>query len=94
MFLDIFIVGTLVATVIEYVCSFVQEKIFKTKSWDYSDFKYNLNGRVNLVYSIGFGMISMIIIKYIKQFSLYINRLTEYYLFFNFTLFVFILFML
>ena len=46
----IFIIGFLVASIVEYVCSYIQEKIFKTKSWDYSNFKFNLNGRINLVY--------------------------------------------
>lgn len=90
----IFIVGTLIATIVEYVCSYVQEKVFKTKSWDYSDFKFNLNGRVNLIYSIGFGIISMIVIKYIKSFAIFIEELLMSEMFLKFSCFVFIIFVL
>lgn len=57
----LFLFGTLISTFIEYVSSYLQEKIFKSRSWDYSDFVFNLNGRVNLVYSILFGLLSMVL---------------------------------
>lgn len=90
----VFIIGTIVATIVEYLCSYFQEKIFKTKSWDYSEFKYNLNGRVNLVYSIGFGFISMMVIKYIKNFAIFVNGLVNSKYFINFSILIFILFTL
>lgn len=77
----IFIIGVIVSSVIEYFCSYFQEKVFKTKSWDYSEFKFNLNGRINLVYSIGFGLISMFIIKYIKMFAELVGDCCEYKIF-------------
>lgn len=46
----------LVSAVFEYVTSYVLEKIFKTRWWDYSKHKYNLNGRVALDFTIGFGI--------------------------------------
>ena len=84
----VFIIGTIVATIVEYLCSYFQEKIFKTKSWDYSEFKYNLNGRVNLVYSIGFGFISMMVIKYIKNFAIFVNGLVNSEYFINFSILI------
>ena len=90
----IFIIGVLVATIVEYLCSYFQEKVFKTKSWDYSEFKYNLNGRVNLVYSIGFGLISMLVIKYIKNFEIYVSGLVNNETFIRVTILVFVLFIL
>ena len=47
-----YVLTFLIAFVVEYLSSLFQEKLFKTKSWDYSDMKYNLNGRVNLFYLI------------------------------------------
>lgn len=90
----IFIVGALVATIVEYFCSFVQEKVFKTKSWDYSDYKFNINGRVNLLYSIGFGFISMLVIKFIKNFAIKIGVLLNKESFLVFSFIIIALFIL
>lgn len=90
----VFVVGAFVATFVEYVCSYVQEKFFHTKSWDYSEFRYNLNGRVNLLYSIGFGLFSILLIKQIK----YLVNIMELHindtLFYVITLITFVLFII
>lgn len=62
----IFIVGLLIVALVEYTSSFLQEKIFHTKSWDYSDMKYNFHGRINLVYLIAFGIISILFVNIIN----------------------------
>lgn len=56
----IFMLGFVISTVIEYIASYLQEKIFNSKSWDYSNFPLNLGGRINLLYSILFGLASLI----------------------------------
>ena len=56
----VFITGVVIASIIEYLCSFFQEKAFGVVSWDYKDFKYNLNGRINLFYSIAWGLITIL----------------------------------
>ena len=58
--LKIFLLGFIVSSIIEYISSFIQEKVFHTKSWDYSNFPLNINGRVNLIYSIVFGLVSIL----------------------------------
>ena len=50
--------------VVEYLSSFLQEKCFGTKSWDYSDMKFNLNGRVNLMYLILWSFFGVLWIKF------------------------------
>ena len=65
-FWKIFIVGFLIAALVEYTSSFLQEKIFHTKSWDYSDMKFNFQGRINLVYLIAFGAISVLFVNVIN----------------------------
>jgi uncharacterized membrane protein len=42
---------TVMVTVFEYAVSFITERLFKIKLWDYSDLKYNMHGRVSLIYS-------------------------------------------
>ena len=44
----VFILGSIVSALIEYLSSYFQEKIFHTKAWDYSNYPLNLNGRINL----------------------------------------------
>ena len=56
---QVFLIGFVISTVVEFITSFLQEKIFATKSWDYSSFRFNLFGRVNLLYSILFGIVAL-----------------------------------
>jgi len=51
----IFLLGMLICSVIEYVGSFVMEKVFGTVTWDYSDKLLNLHGRICLQYSCYWG---------------------------------------
>lgn len=60
--LDTFFMGVVVGTIFEYLCSFLLEVIFKSYFWDYSSFKYNLNGRIYLPYCIIWGVIALILI--------------------------------
>ena len=58
----IFLVGLVLCSLLEYVTSYVMEKVFHNRWWDYSDRKYNLNGRVCLQNSVLFGLGSVVII--------------------------------
>ena len=40
----------------EYVCSYIQEVVFGTISWDYSNMAFNLNGRTSLLHCIFWGV--------------------------------------
>lgn len=59
----ILIAGALIGSVVEYVCSWVQEKGFGSTSWDYSRLPFNLHGRVNLLYSLFWGILAIIWVK-------------------------------
>lgn len=48
----LFIVSIVVLTIWEYLVGVLLETIFKTKYWDYSDQKFNFQGRVCLTNSI------------------------------------------
>jgi len=56
----LFVTSFVLCGAVEYLCSYFQEKVFKTKSWDYSNMKFNLNGRVNLVYALFFAILGSI----------------------------------
>lgn len=53
---QIFFLGIIISIVVEYISSYVQEKIFHSKSWDYSGFPLNINGRIDLIYCVLFGI--------------------------------------
>ncbi len=58
-----FLGGLVIGSVIEYACSFGQELLFGSRSWDYSDMPFNINGRICLLYSIFWGFLGMLWIK-------------------------------
>ena len=59
----IFIFGAIIACALEYATSYVMERLFKARWWDYSDFKYNLNGRICLGAAAIFGAFATFLIK-------------------------------
>lgn len=61
----LFIMSTIICSVLEYVASYIMEKMFNARWWDYSHYKFNLNGRICLINSILFGIGGTILILYI-----------------------------
>ena len=55
-----------VSAVWEYLTSWSLEKLFKMRWWDYSHHKFNLNGRIALDYTFGFGIGGYILWKFIN----------------------------
>lgn len=62
----LFVMGTVLCSVLEYITSLVMEKIFKLRWWDYTDKKFNINGRVCLENGILFGLGGVLIVKIIN----------------------------
>ncbi len=58
----VFVFGIIITSALEYFTSFLLEKIFHNKWWDYSNRKYNINGRICLQNSLAFGLLSLLII--------------------------------
>lgn len=54
--LALFIMSMFTCSIMEFFTSLVLEKIFKVRWWDYSNHKFNLDGRVCLSNSIYFGL--------------------------------------
>lgn len=61
----VFIFGIIITSALEYFVSFILEKIFHNKWWDYSNTRYNLNGRICLKNSLAFGILALIIIYFV-----------------------------
>lgn len=64
--LTVFILGAVTCSILEYLTSYFMELLFKTRWWDYSNHKFNLNGRICGQNSILFGVGGIVII-YITQ---------------------------
>ena len=51
--LVLFMMSIVVASILEYITSYILEKLFRTRWWDYSYRTFNINGRVCLINSLG-----------------------------------------
>ncbi|WP_160677925.1 putative ABC transporter permease [Clostridium sp. C8-1-8] len=61
----LYILSTLLTSIIEYVTGYLLEKIFKSKWWDYTEDPFNLHGRICLHFSLAWGLAAVAIIKII-----------------------------
>lgn len=59
--LVLFIMSTLVCSIIEYFTSYFMEKKYHARWWDYSSKKFNINGRICLETLIPFGILGLFI---------------------------------
>ena len=64
----VFICGVILTSVLEYFGSYIMEKFFNLKLWDYSKRFLNINGRVCLLNSTMFGILSVLVVFYINPF--------------------------
>ena len=67
--ITLFVLAAVGASVLEYVTSYLMEKMFKARWWDYSEKRFNIEGRVCLVNSILFGILGMIFVYFINPFA-------------------------
>lgn len=66
--ITLFVMSVVLCTVLEYVTSFAMEKLFHARWWDYSDKKFNINGRVCLINSLYFGILGCLLVHFINPF--------------------------
>lgn len=64
----LFILSIIICSVGEYVTSYLMEKIFHARWWDYTKNKFNLNGRICLANSLAFGVLGFLLIKFVNPF--------------------------
>jgi len=65
-YLSIFLEGAVVACVIEYLTSWIMEKLYHRRWWDYSDKAFQVNGRICLEGFLVFGLFSVITVKFVQ----------------------------
>ena len=64
----LFCIAIIILTAWEYMVGVLLEKVFHTKYWDYSNHKFNFQGRICLTNSICWGILGVIFVKYIHPF--------------------------
>ena len=62
----LFALSFLICTILEYITSFIMEKLFKVRWWDYSTLPFNINGRVCLLNSVLFGIAGVVVIYFLR----------------------------
>ena len=76
--LVLFILTMFTCSLLEYITSFLMEKIFKLRWWDYSQMKFNINGRICLETMTPFSILGVLAIKFATPFFITnINKLSE-----------------
>lgn len=61
----IFLLGTVLGGGYEYICSWFQEAAFGACFWDYRHLPFNLNGRVNLIFCLFWGIVAVIWVRWV-----------------------------
>lgn len=58
----LFILAIVTCSILEYSTSYIMEKIFHARWWDYSQRKFNINGRICLETMLPFGLLGLIML--------------------------------
>ncbi len=64
----LFVLSLVLCTFFEYITSYIMEKMFNARWWDYSDKTLNINGRVCLENSVFFGILGCGLIMFVNPF--------------------------
>ena len=64
----LFGIAIIVLTAWEYLVGVILETLFHTKYWDYSNHKFNFQGRICLTNSICWGILGVLFVRYIHPF--------------------------
>ena len=79
--------------VLEYFTSYLMEKLFKARWWDYSDKKFNINGRICLETLIPFGILGCVAIYVINPLIFSLFSLTNVQVLKVISILIFIIFL-
>lgn len=71
----LFIMCILLFSFLEYSTSYIMEKLFKARWWDYTHYKFNINGRICLETMIPFGLVGVFVMYIINP--IFLNALNS-----------------
>ena len=90
----LFIMCIVLFSILEYTTSYIMEKLFKARWWDYSKFRFNINGRICLETTIPFGLGGIFIMYILNPMLLHILNSLPHILLILFTIVIGLLFVL
>ena len=90
----LFIMAIIICSILEYFTSYIMEVVFKTRWWDYSDKRFNINGRVCLNTMLPFGILGCVVCYLINPFFLNILSLIDMNILRVITLILFIIYLI
>ncbi len=64
-YIKLFVLFTVIFSLFEYLVGFALDALFAERWWDYSDEKYNINGRITILNSFFWGVITIVFTKFI-----------------------------
>ena len=64
--LSLIIGGIILGALTEYLVSFLGEAVFGVKWWDYSNLPFNINGRICAAYSLLWGIIALVFVRFVN----------------------------
>ncbi len=73
-----FIIYGIILSLLEYIVGYMSEKFMKIKLWDYSDSKFNLHGRVALLFSVAWAFLAVVFVYFIHPKVLFILQKSHY----------------
>lgn len=62
----VFLISSVGACMLEYLTSWAMERLFHARWWDYSHFRFNLNGRICLLGALVFGIGGVVIVDVVQ----------------------------
>lgn len=60
--ITLFVMAVFICSILEYATSYILEKLFNARWWDYSNKKYNINGRICLNTMAAFGTLGCVVV--------------------------------
>ena len=65
-YIAVFLKSVAICSILEYLTSYVMEKIYNIRWWDYSEIPFNINGRICLRTMIPFGLLGLLVIYFVQ----------------------------
>lgn len=90
--LAVFLKAIVVCSILEYLTSYIMEKLFHARWWDYSSSKFNLNGRICLDTMLPFGFLGCFVVYVLHPFVMGIVNLLPTPWFYVVTVIIFVIF--
>ncbi len=84
----LFLMSIIICSALEYFASFIMEKLFNARWWDYTHYKFNLNGRICVETMVPFGFLGVLVVRVINPVLFSFSSVNNIVFYIVFALFV------